>query len=57
MIADVPDFALVMGVPAKQVGWVGKSGFRLKEVQENVFTCPSTGEIFLLAKSVMREAD
>ncbi len=28
---DVPDFALVMGVPARQVGWVGRSGVRLVE--------------------------
>ena len=26
---DVPDFALMAGVPARQIGWVGKSGNRL----------------------------
>jgi len=27
---DVPDFALMVGVPARQIGWVGKAGNRLK---------------------------
>ena len=26
---DVPDFALVVGVPARRIGWVGRSGERL----------------------------
>tara|TARA_B100002019_G_scaffold31139_1_gene25176 strand:+ start:5058 stop:5636 length:579 start_codon:yes stop_codon:yes gene_type:complete len=28
---DVPDFALMVGSPAKRVGWMSKSGIRLKE--------------------------
>jgi UDP-2-acetamido-3-amino-2,3-dideoxy-glucuronate N-acetyltransferase len=31
---DVPDFALMVGVPAKQIGWVSKAGNRL-EFDEN----------------------
>ena len=34
VIADVPDFALVVGVPARQVGWVGRAGVRLARVRE-----------------------
>ena len=37
---DVPDFALVLGVPAKRVGWVGKQGQPLKAVGEGIFECP-----------------
>jgi acetyltransferase-like isoleucine patch superfamily enzyme len=37
---NVPDFALVLGVPARQVGWVGKQGQPLKEVGEGIFECP-----------------
>lgn len=42
---DVPDFALVVGVPARQVGWVGRTGKQLKidELDKNIFVCPSTG--------------
>ncbi len=36
---DVLDFALVMGVPAKQVGWVCSCGVRLPDQDEEV-SCP-----------------
>jgi len=32
---DVPDYALVVGVPARHVGWVCKCGTTLKEFDEN----------------------
>jgi len=37
---DLQDFALVAGVPAKQIGWVGKNGYQLIQVSENYFKCP-----------------
>jgi acetyltransferase-like isoleucine patch superfamily enzyme len=50
---DVPDFALVVGVPARRVGWVGKAGRRLEPVPAAVdgssagpgarWRCPETG--------------
>lgn len=44
---DVPDFALVVGVPARQVGWVGRAGRRLEEADgEGTWTCPKTGEVY-----------
>ncbi|WP_371619380.1 DapH/DapD/GlmU-related protein [Streptomyces sp. NBC_00454] len=44
---DVPDFALVAGVPARRIGWVGKAGVRLVEVEgePGVWQCPRTGEL------------
>ena len=44
VIRDVPDFALVVGNPARRVGWVGKSGFRLLEVADGVWACPVSGD-------------
>jgi UDP-2-acetamido-3-amino-2,3-dideoxy-glucuronate N-acetyltransferase len=43
---DVPDFALVLGVPARQVGWMSRFGERLKLPLkgEGEATCPHTGE-------------
>ena len=32
---DVPDFALVAGVPARRIGWVGRSGARLEPVDRH----------------------
>lgn len=42
---DVPDFALMMGVPAKRVGWVGFTGFNLLE-KGPFWVCPDTGAKF-----------
>jgi UDP-2-acetamido-3-amino-2,3-dideoxy-glucuronate N-acetyltransferase len=43
---DVPDFALVMGVPARQIGWVGRAGLRLAETSQGRWRCPQTGEFY-----------
>jgi acetyltransferase-like isoleucine patch superfamily enzyme len=49
---DVPDFALVAGVPARQLGWVGHAGVRLTEAGRtedgaSSFACPRTGRRYL----------
>jgi UDP-2-acetamido-3-amino-2,3-dideoxy-glucuronate N-acetyltransferase len=43
---DVPDFALVAGVPARRIGWVGRAGTRLAELDDGSWCCPLTGEIY-----------
>jgi len=43
---DVPDHALVAGVPARQIGWVGRTGQRLQESADGVLVCEATGERF-----------
>lgn len=40
---DVPDFGLVVGVPARQVGWVGRAGAPLVEKGDGRYVCPQTG--------------
>ncbi len=40
---DVPDFALVAGVPARRIRWVGRAGVPLTESAPGVWTCPRTG--------------
>lgn len=40
---DVPAHALVAGVPARRVGWVGRTGHRLR-FDGDVWVCPDTGE-------------
>ncbi|TMQ89896.1 N-acetyltransferase [Actinomadura soli] len=40
---DVPDFALVVGVPARRVGWVGRAGARLTGRPDGTWECPRTG--------------
>ncbi|MGW0414516.1 acyltransferase [Streptomyces collinus] len=45
---DVPDFALVAGVPARRIGWVGRAGVRLVEREGGTggWECPETGELY-----------
>jgi acetyltransferase-like isoleucine patch superfamily enzyme len=43
---DVPDFALVAGMPARRVGWVGRAGTRLAADGPGRWRCPDTGERF-----------
>lgn len=47
---DVPDFALVVGVPARQTGWMSKHGERLDLPVFGTLTatCPATGELYQL---------
>jgi UDP-2-acetamido-3-amino-2,3-dideoxy-glucuronate N-acetyltransferase len=41
---DVPDYALMVGVPARQVGWMSRHGLPLGDPDEQgVFTCPESG--------------
>lgn len=43
---DVPEHALVVGVPARQVGWVGHAGHPLDQQAEGTWQCPRTGDIY-----------
>ena len=45
--ADVPAFALVVGVPARRIGWVGRAGVRLEETGPGRWRCPRTGETYV----------
>lgn len=47
---DVKPFALVAGVPARQIGWLSRHGERLKLPLEGTgeAVCPATGERYLL---------
>lgn len=41
---DVPDYALMVGVPARQKGWMSRHGHPLKERNgDGIFTCPESG--------------
>jgi len=45
---DVPDFALVVGVPARRIGWVGRTGARLVELAGSPgrWECPRSGALY-----------
>ncbi len=43
---DVPNHALVAGVPARRIGWVGRSGRPLVR-DGDLWVCPTTGERYV----------
>ncbi|MFJ4224647.1 DapH/DapD/GlmU-related protein [Microbacterium sp. NPDC089695] len=48
VVKDVPAYALVAGVPAKRIGWVGESGVPLAAGDvPGTWTCPATGDRFI----------
>jgi UDP-2-acetamido-3-amino-2,3-dideoxy-glucuronate N-acetyltransferase len=53
---DVPDYALVVGVPARQVGWMSRFGERLDLPLEGTgaATCPHTGDRYELVAGHVR---
>jgi len=43
VIRDVPDYALIVGVPGKQKGWISRHGFLLSDPDSNgVMVCPNS---------------
>jgi UDP-3-O-[3-hydroxymyristoyl] glucosamine N-acyltransferase len=54
---DVPDFALVLGMPARRIGWVGHAGARLIEAGDGAWQCPRTGRHYVEQAAVLTEAD
>ena len=55
VVADVPDFALVVGVPARRVGWVGRAGFPLRRVDECTWQCDRTGDRYIEKEGFLHE--
>jgi UDP-2-acetamido-3-amino-2,3-dideoxy-glucuronate N-acetyltransferase len=53
---DVPDHALVAGVPARRIGWVGRTGKRLVDQGDGRLRCPDTGEWYVETDGVLRES-
>jgi dTDP-4-amino-4,6-dideoxygalactose transaminase/acetyltransferase-like isoleucine patch superfamily enzyme len=59
VIKNVPDYALVVGNPAKQIGWVGKSGVKLQQddKDKSLFICPVTNQNYKEVDGQLNELD
>lgn len=51
----VPDYALVVGNPARQIGWMSEQGFRLQFDASGIATCEGSGEIYILENGMVRK--
>ena len=52
MTKHVPDYALVVGNPARQMGWMSEFGHRLS-FNDAVAFCPESGERYMLLKGMV----
>ncbi len=46
VVKNVPDYALMIGVPARRVGWVGRVGQALVPDGGGHWRCPISGEVY-----------
>jgi UDP-2-acetamido-3-amino-2,3-dideoxy-glucuronate N-acetyltransferase len=55
---DLPDYALVMGVPARRVGWASRHGHRLPEAKDGApRVCPESGLRYVVEGGACRCLD
>ena len=57
VVKDVPDFALVAGVPARRIRWVGRAGVPLEPAGDDLFRCPQTGALYRQDAETLTEVD
>lgn len=54
IITDIPDYALVVGNPAKQIGWMSEMGAKLNFVN-NIAKCSISDEKYVLNKKTVKK--
>jgi UDP-2-acetamido-3-amino-2,3-dideoxy-glucuronate N-acetyltransferase len=55
VLRDVPNYALVVGNPARQIGWVDESGVRLVHERDDFFESRTSGSIFQFIDGELRK--
>lgn len=50
---NIPDYALVVGNPAKQTGWMSEFGHKLKFNPEGIAVCPESQEKYRLLNEIV----
>ena len=46
VVNDVPAYALMVGVPARRIGWVGPAGHKLELIADGTWQCPVSKKLF-----------
>jgi UDP-2-acetamido-3-amino-2,3-dideoxy-glucuronate N-acetyltransferase len=54
---DIKDYALVVGVPATQIGWMSEFGERMESYldKEGVFLCSKTGDRYVMREETCQK--
>ena len=50
VIKDIPNYALVVGNPSRQTGWMSEYGHKLKFNEDGIAICPESKEAYRLEK-------
>lgn len=50
---EVPPYALIVGNPAKQIGWMSEYGHRLNFDEQNHAVCPESNEQYILSNGTV----
>lgn len=53
---NIPDYALVIGNPAKQTGWMSENGHKLKFDKNGKAICPETNEEYILEENTVKKS-
>lgn len=54
---DVPDYAMMVGVPARQKGWMSRHGHLLKPNADGALICPESGYRYAVENGKLRCLD
>jgi len=54
---DVPDYALVTGVPGKIIGWISEAGKRLDFDQDGIAFCEKSKKKYRMENSIVKEIE
>lgn len=49
LVRNAPEYSLMAGVPAKQIGWVGEAGLKLEKVGPTKWKCPKSQSVYELS--------
>lgn len=55
IVKDVPAYALMVGNPAVQIGWMSEFGHRLNFDEQGEATCPESGEKYRLENNEVKK--
>ena len=51
----VKDYALMVGNPARQIGWVSEHGHRINFEERGIGFCPETGQEYQLENDMIKK--
>jgi UDP-2-acetamido-3-amino-2,3-dideoxy-glucuronate N-acetyltransferase len=54
---NVPDYALLVGNPARQTGWMSEYGHKLQFDAQGRAVCPESGQIYCLQNGIVTRTD